>query len=160
MKTYTITAILLLSLNLSAFNQEIGKIDADGLQTVLSIDDNRLHIVNFWATWCGPCVTEIPYFEKALSEADSTKIAFHFISLDFPSSFKETLIPYLKDRKISPYVLLMTDMRYNKWIPDIDENWKGNIPATLFYKRSDDTRHFHSGALNYEQLNELITKYQ
>lgn len=141
------------------YSQEIREIGSEELEIMLNQNDDKLHIINFWATWCSPCVTELPYFEKALSEFPADKVNFHFISLDFKSSVETTLIPFLKDRKMTPYVVLMTDTNYDKWIRKVDESWKGNIPASLFYKKSEDFRLFHPGVIEYEELVEIINKY-
>lgn len=116
-------------------------------------DQNTIYVVNFWATWCAPCVKELPHFEKLNSENKKVKVVL--VSLDFKNQFETKLLPFLKNRKINSEVVLLTDKDYNTWLPTVDKDWSGSIPATLIInkeKRIFAERIFHS----YEELNEYV----
>ncbi len=157
MRRFILTVLMIAYIGgFSVGAQEIRKIDAAGLKDLITRDDDKVHVVNFWATWCSPCVKEIPQFEKAMGEYSNGKVDFLFISLDFPSSVQKSLIPFLEDRKIRPDVVLMTDQDADQWIRMVDKNWQGDLPATLIYRTSDKTRVFHPGPLDYTQLKTMI----
>lgn len=139
--------------------QKISYIKVPELEKILSAPDNKLFVVNFWATWCAPCVSELPGFEKVAKEYDLEKVSFIMISLDFPSQVEKQLIPFLKNNKISFDVPVMTDVDYNSWIDKVDPSWQGNIPATLFFNNSKKSRHFHPGEIDETSLRELINTY-
>jgi len=142
-----------------ASGQEIRMIGVPELETILKNDDDRLFIVNFWATWCAPCVKELPVFEKAAATYKTGKVAFIIVSLDFPSQVEKQLKPFLKKNKISLDVALMTDLDYNSWIEKVDPSWQGDIPATLFFNNKKKVRLFHAGEVSEADLNRFITRF-
>jgi thiol-disulfide isomerase/thioredoxin len=140
--------------------QEIEKIGISGLEEILAANEDQLHVVNFWATWCPPCVTELPYFEKLSQEFRGKGVKFILISLDFPSQIDSKLIPFLKKNKVTADVRVMTNLDYNSWIDKVDGNWQGNIPVTLFFNNARSIRYFHPSELTEKELRDMITKYK
>ena len=136
--------------------QDIQKIGIPELEQILSNEQDKVFVINFWATWCAPCVTELPHIQKVAGEYDFRDVEFKLISLDFPSQIDSRLIPFLKEKNVQMNVLLMTDLDYNKWISKVDPDWKGNIPATLIYNRADNERIFIPHVLNEDELKENI----
>ncbi|MDF1561151.1 MAG: redoxin family protein [Bacteroidales bacterium] len=139
--------------------QKIEKIGVPELEKILASPENVLHVVNFWATWCPPCVTELPYFEKLSKEYEGKGVKFILISLDFPSQIDSRLIPFLEANKITADVRVMTNIDYNSWIEKVDASWQGNIPVTLLFNNANEIRYFHPEELEEAKLRELITKY-
>lgn len=116
-------------------------------------DKNTIYVVNFWATWCAPCVKELPHFEKLNSENKSVKVVL--VSLDFKNQYETKLLPFLRSRRISSEVVLLTDKDYNTWLPTVDKEWSGSIPATLIIKNGKKVfaeKMFSS----YEELSEYV----
>lgn len=136
--------------------QELERIGAEDLDMILRNKDNQLHVINFWATWCGPCVTELPYFQEVSKMYEDENVSFLLISLDFPSQVDSRLKPFLEDKDINLPVVLMNDLDYNKWVSKVDSGWKGNLPATLLYNNAKDKRSFVSGAIEKHELIDLI----
>jgi thiol-disulfide isomerase/thioredoxin len=160
-KLFQIQFILLIAF-LSVLNssgQKIEYIKVPDLEKILKNTDNRLFVLNLWATWCAPCVKELPYFEKVAKEYDPGKVKFILVSLDFPSQIKNQLIPFLKKNKISIDVAIMTDLDYNSWIEKVDPDWQGNIPATLIFNNSRKQHVFYPGELDEKELRNMINKY-
>ncbi len=118
-------------------------------------DDNRIHVVNFWATWCAPCVKELPYFEELHTSNEDVEVVL--VSLDFPDKFESQLIPFVKKRNLSPQVILLDDPNENEWIAEIDPSWQGALPATLIY--SKDKRAFYAQSFTREDLLKEIEKF-
>jgi thiol-disulfide isomerase/thioredoxin len=139
-----------------ASGQTVKNIRTADLERILKNQDDKLHIVNFWATWCAPCVKELPYFEKLSKLYDPGKVSFILISLDFPSEVDKQLMPFLKRNKISLGVDLMQDLDYNSWIATVDQGWYGNLPATLVFNNSRNIRIFHSGEIDEPGLRKMI----
>jgi thiol-disulfide isomerase/thioredoxin len=148
--------ILSLFSTITIFAQEVQKVSDSELKALLSNKNDKLYIINFWATWCGPCVKEIPHFEKVAAEFPSHEVEFIMASLDFPSQLEKTLIPFIKKNKMKLNVILIEDTDYDKWIRDVDKNWQGNIPVTLFFNNSKDIRRFESKALEESELRDII----
>ena len=163
MKTISyIILILLLSTTLSlssASAQKVQYIRVPDLEKILKNPENKLFVLNLWATWCPPCVKEMPAFEKTAAQYGTENVRFVMVSLDFPSQVEKQLIPFLKKNNITLDVAVMMDTDYDSWISKVDEKWQGNIPATLFFNNHRQTRYFHTGELTESELKTLISKY-
>jgi len=160
MRTYFIIIILLSGSIATLPAQKIEKIGVPELEQILAFPGNELHVVNFWATWCAPCVTELPCFEKLAEEYRNTDVKFILISLDFPSQIDSRLIPFLKENEITADVRVMTDLDYNSWIAKVDDSWQGNIPSTLIFNNAANVRYFLPGEITEKELRDLINKFK
>lgn len=126
------------------------------LKLLLERKDDKTYIVNFWATWCAPCVKELPYFEKINKKYAIHNVEVLLVSLDFPKQIDKKLIPFINKKKLQAKVVLLNDMNEDVWIQAIDKSWSGAIPATLIYNKND--RKFYEQSFDYETLeNELQT---
>ncbi len=133
---YSIAFILFSILNLGQSSaQSVREIDSDALEALTSSMNDTTYVVNFWATWCSPCVKEIGYFEELHRQIKSENVKVILVSLDFPRQVESRVIPFLREKEITAEVLLMTDLDYNSWIDRVDPNWSGAIPATIIYNR-------------------------
>lgn len=128
--------------------------DYDGLKPLINKTDDKIHVVNFWATWCAPCIKELPYFEKINEDYNEENVEVLLVSLDFPRQYEKKLVPFIKKRNIKSKVVCFDDVDQNRWIPDINEDWSGAIPATIIYK--GNKRKFYEKSFTQEELeNEL-----
>ena len=152
-----VVGLLLLSLwGFHVSGQDVKLIDSDELVILASRSDDTTYVINFWATWCSPCVKEIGYFEELHAAHRNRKLKVLLVSLDFPNQVDRRVIPFMKEKEISAPVMLMTDLDYNAWIERIDTSWSGAIPATLIYNR--DQRVFLEQELTREELWEHVTQ--
>lgn len=126
------------------------------LKPLLEKNDNKTYVINFWATWCAPCVKELPAFEKLNENFSSKNVEVLLVSLDFPNHIESKLIPFLKKKKLNSNVIVLNDIDEDTWIKAIDANWTGAIPATLIYNKTK--RKFYEQSFDYQTLeNELKT---
>lgn len=123
------------------------------LEKAVLSDSNTTYVVNFWATWCAPCVKELPHFEQLNSENKKVKVVL--VSLDFKNQYEAKLLPFLKKKAIKSEVVLLTDKDYNTWLPAVDKDWSGSIPATLIIK-NDKKVFVEKMFASYEELNEYV----
>ena len=127
------------------------------LKPLLEKNEGKTYIVNFWATWCAPCVKELPYFEKIKKEYDDKNVEVLLVSLDFPKQVEKKLIPFINKRKLNSKVVLLDDINEDVWIKAIDENWSGAIPATLIYNKNK--RKFYEHSFDYETLEKELQTF-
>lgn len=139
--------------------QKVEYLNVPELEKILNSREDKLYVVNFWATWCPPCVSELPAFEKVASGFNKNQVRFILISLDFPGQIDKQLIPFLKKNKITLEVAVMMEADANLWIDKVDPSWQGNIPSTLFLNNPKKIRHFHPEVLDEQGLRNLVDKY-
>ena len=112
-------------------------VDFEGFYSKIDLTNDKTYVINFWATWCAPCVKELPYFEKVNKDFKDKNVEVILLSLDFPSQIETKLIPYLKRNKIKSKVILLDDSKMNTWVPRVSKQWDGGIPATLIVNASN-----------------------
>jgi thiol-disulfide isomerase/thioredoxin len=126
-------------------------------QRRLPQNPDQLVVVNFWATWCKPCVKEMPYFNTLSQQyAEDSKLKVILVSLDMETQLQSRVIPFIEDRKLHPEVWVLDDPDANRWIDLVDPSWSGAIPATLFYK-GESKKFFQQ---SFHSVNELETIIQ
>ncbi|MCF8378333.1 MAG: TlpA family protein disulfide reductase [Bacteroidales bacterium] len=135
-------------------NDKVVQMDFSALKPLLSKNNDTVYIINFWATWCKPCVDELPDFEKINHDFASQKVRVLLVSLDFPDKLDKLIVPFIAKNNIQSEVIHLTDVNGNEWINKVNPEWSGAIPATLIYKGK--SRFFHEGKLSYEQINSII----
>lgn len=131
--------------------------DYAGLEPILNRDDNKTYIVNFWATWCKPCIEELPDFERTFAEYKDKNVELILVSLDMPSMWKSKLEPYVEEHDLKGEVIILDDPKMNDWIPKIDADWDGGIPASLIYNK--EKRQFYAQGFTYEELKSELDKF-
>lgn len=124
--------------------------DFNGFKKYLNQKDDKVYIVNFWATWCAPCVKELPFFEKINKEYRDKNVEVILVSLDFPHLYESKLKPFIIEHHIKSKVIALDDVDMNTWIPLVNPDWSGSIPATIIYK--NDNSKFFEQSFTYKTL--------
>ncbi|MFH6962663.1 TlpA disulfide reductase family protein [Flavobacterium plurextorum] len=141
--------------SVSSYSQNVKLLTIDQLNERIEKGKDSTYVVNFWATWCAPCIKELPHFEKLNAEHKSDKLAVLLVSLDFKSKLKSNVIPFVKRKNLKNEVFLLNEGSPQEFIDRIDPSWSGSIPATLFIKNGK--RKFVESEFTYEQL---LTEYK
>lgn len=152
--------LIAFSLSLISCKKEITEVatfNYDGLKPLLHLQNDKTYVVNFWATWCAPCVKELPYFEKLNKEYQDKNVEVILVSLDFPKKVNTKLIPFINENNLQSKVVLLDDKNEQFWIGDISDKWSGAIPATLIYNK--DKREFYEKSFTYESLENTIESF-
>lgn len=120
---------------------EVPILNFEQFEKYLHLDDEYIHVVNFWATWCAPCVKELPYFEAVNQEYKDKNVKVLLVSLDF--NLKK-LDAFLAKNELKSEKVLLDDPDQNSWIPKVSPEWSGAIPATVIYKKGKRKFYEHS----------------
>jgi thiol-disulfide isomerase/thioredoxin len=134
--------------------QEIPKWKAEQLEAYIK-NANKPTIVNFWATFCKPCIEEIPYFQKLVNKYKSSGIELLLVSLDLPEAYNK-IKPFALKRRITVPVVYLDETNADIFCPKIDENWSGAIPASLFTNPSTGYRAFFEDQLSEAKVEDQI----
>jgi thiol-disulfide isomerase/thioredoxin len=148
--------VIVLSLSLGVKAQTVEVIKVPKLESLISESTGKVQIFNFWATWCGPCVKELPYFE-ATAQLMSTEINVNLISIDFVEELNK-VEKFIERKGIESSVYLLDDVDYNSWIDKVDPSWSGAIPATLIVNPVTGKRKFIEHELQEGELEKLINE--
>src|SRR5690606_25369476 len=117
-----------------------------------------IHVVNFWAPWCAPCIEELPLFEQ-LHRTTNEQVKVVLVNLDFADKL-EKVNSFIARKDITAKVLLLDEIDYNSWIDKVDPAWSGAIPATLIFNAKTGRRKFVEGELKEGDLDKLIAQVQ
>ena len=145
--------LAIIPLSLSA---QIDILSFSEFQEKISDNDSKLLVINFWATWCKPCVNELPHFNKTHSEYKDKGLEMWLVSLDFENQMESRVIPFLKENNLNPEVFILKQ-EGNSWIDEVSTSWSGAIPATLMINK--EGRHFYEQEFTYEQLENTIKEH-
>lgn len=116
-------------------NAQVKLLTLDDLDKRIAQGKDTTYVINFWATWCSPCVAELPNFEKLRSENIKNPLKVLLISLDFKSKLQKAVIPFVVKNNIKAEVFILDEPDQQQYIERIDTKWSGAIPATLFVNK-------------------------
>ena len=127
----------------------------DELNVYIQNNSEKPLVINFWATWCAPCVKELPYFQKLHEENPNVKVIT--VSLDFEKQVESKLKPFLKKKNYTFITTYMADKKFNNWISKVDENWSGAIPATWIINGNKGL-FVEQEFASFEELNQFVNE--
>ncbi|MEE4258544.1 MAG: TlpA disulfide reductase family protein [Bacteroidales bacterium] len=158
MKTYVSYLLLLLfgALSTGISAQQVPVYSFDQLEPVLNKRNDTTYVINFWATWCKPCVKEMPDLMKANQNFKDQKFKMILVSMDFDIHLRTKVIPFINEQNIDTDVILLNDSKQHEWIEKVNNRWSGAIPITILFNK--DFYFFREGEITFEELNEIITK--
>ena len=142
---------LLLSAAIGSMAQFVKKLKIDQLTSYIDSSDHPL-VVSFWATWCAPCVEEIPWLQAGVEKYKNEKVELVLVSLDFDSEYPAGLQSFIKKKYFSATFFWLDESNADYFCPKIDEKWSGGIPATLFINKATGYRKFFERQLTDRQV--------
>jgi thiol-disulfide isomerase/thioredoxin len=130
----------------------------DKLEKILNTNSEQIQVINFWATWCAPCVKELPLLEK-ITVQNNLNVKITLISLDYADKI-DNVNAFMARKHIQSEVLLLNEVDYNSWIDKVEKSWSGAIPATLIFNPRTGQRKFVEKELKEGELESLIAAIQ
>ncbi|MDO7849744.1 TlpA disulfide reductase family protein [Hymenobacter sp. M29] len=154
---------LLLSFSLlfaaPAFAQNVAVIKFPELQKRLARPTDTTYVVNFWATWCAPCIKELPAFEQLRAANAGKKVKVLLVSMDYASQLDKKVKPFVKQRGLKSEVVLLNEPDPNSWMDKLDAKWSGALPFTLIINNKTKQRATFEQELSQTQLTAALQKF-
>lgn len=142
--------------NSDSLAQQVSVIKITDLEKRMNINSDTTYIINFWATWCSPCVKELPEFDSIGKVYSSAKVKVLLVSMDFKEDLATKLLPFMNKRKVQSEVVLLDETNGNYFIPKISEQWSGALPATLILNNKLKVKRFYEKKLTFAFLKSEI----
>lgn len=143
-------------LTMSLCNEKPPLIKSDDLVKRFTNSSDTTYVINFWATWCAPCVKELPEFEKLNTNYKNKKVKVILVSMDFIADYEKKLVPFVKKKKLQSEVIVLNETKPNEFIDKISTKWNGSIPATMIVNNAKKYSGFFEQELTYGFLQEKI----
>ncbi len=150
--------IIMFGLMWKAQAQQIKTVTPQWIDEINASKGDTLYVVNFWATWCKPCVEELPYFEQLADSCANKKVKIFLVTTDMRKDIATRVTDFIKAKKLTQQVVFINEVNADKWINKVSEEWSGAIPATLMVKGDIGYRHFKEGELTFEELQLLVNQ--
>lgn len=139
----------------SSFAQSVKKVKIEELESYIKNSDHPL-VVSFWATWCSPCIHEIPWIQEAVSKKQDKKVEFILVSLDFKDAYPKKIMQMIKEKNLNATHYWLDETNADYFCPKIDIKWEGGIPANLFINNKTGYRKFFQRQLTDRQAEQEV----
>lgn len=144
----------------SARSQSVKVIKFDQLNQLIHKPNDTLYVVNFWATWCAPCVKELPEFERARQAYASQKVSVLLVSMDAKADLAKKVNPFVRNRKIQSRVVLLDEPDLNTWVDQLAPEWSGALPMTLILNKQRNVRQYIGRPVKEGELATIINQHK
>lgn len=158
MKLFSIITLVLL-IGFSASGQQAEQIRLKDLQQLINTPTSKVQVINFWATWCAPCVKEIPLFEKLNQVNKNVEVTLVSVDFDLDPN-PEKVYRFMTRKKLLSKVVILAESNPNNWIDKIDKSWSGALPATLIINTQNGKRRFVQKELQEGDLEKMIEEVE
>ena len=137
--------------------QTIAKWKIEDLEKYIAKSDTPV-IVSFWATYCVPCIKEIPYFQEVVAKYKDNGVKLLLVSLDFKESFPDKISSFANKKKFTSTIVWLDETNADYFCPKVDSKWSGVMPATLFINNKKGHRSFFEEEMPKEKFEDEIKK--
>ena len=141
----------ILSATVAVYAQAIPKWKITDVEKYMMQKDAVL-IINFWATFCKPCVAEIPSFINTANQYKKDKVKLLLVSLDLPSYYPAKIASFAKKRNFKTNIVWLNETNADIFCPRVDTSWSGSIPSTLMINTKTGYRKFFEEEIPTEEF--------
>jgi thiol-disulfide isomerase/thioredoxin len=146
----------LITLSVAANSQSIKKYKITDIEKYIATSKDSVLVINFWATFCKPCVAEIPSFIKVTDQYKDRGVKLLLVSLDLPSFYPAKIASFAKSHNFTPAIVWLDETNADYFCPKIDPKWSGSIPATLIVNKKTGYRKFFEEEMEEKKFEEEL----
>lgn len=149
--------LVVLSISVSiASSQAIRKWKMDDVVRSFSKNNDTVYVVNFWATFCKPCIAELPDFIRIAKQYEKQKVKLLLVSLDLPTYYPARIADFAKKNNYNVPIVWLNETNADHFCPMIDKSWSGSIPSTIVVNNKTGYRKFTEGEMNAAEFEKMI----
>ena len=152
-----ILILTLCSFSFTILAQQVRKMKITDLDSYIQHADHPL-IVNFWATYCVPCMEEMPAFIDITNRHKRESVELLLVSLDMAKSYPDKITRFAREKGLPRYIVWLEETNADYFCPKIDQQWSGAIPATLFVNQKTGYRKFFEQQISAAQLQKIFAE--
>ncbi len=158
---YPILLSFLLFLIATASHAAVSVIPADAstVKKVIAAQKGHVVLVNFWATWCGPCVAEFPAIVQVSRRYRSRGLVTLAVTADSKKDLQAKVLPFLVKSGVTFPVYLEKSVDPEDFITAFDPSWQGDLPRTFIYNRQGKLVRTLSGEQTPQSLAAALRPY-
>ena len=158
MKFIRLTFLLLLFTACFSSNaQTIASWKVTKLQDYIAKSDSVL-VINFWATFCKPCIEELPYYQTIINKYKDQKVKLLMVSMDLKDAYPAKIEAFKSANNYTNQVVWLNESNADYFCPKVDKSWMGGIPSTLFINPKTGYRKFFEQQMRPEQFEAELKK--
>lgn len=156
MRTLMLMVCIAYALHAFSKPKDVPVLDFKSFEKMMNRESDTIFVYNFWATWCKPCVEELPNFEKLTENYKNKPVKVVLVSLDFKSQYERKVIPFVEKNNLKSEVILLDAPNYNDWLDKVSLKWSGAIPATLVVHTKSNSNNFYEKQFTYNELENIV----
>jgi thiol-disulfide isomerase/thioredoxin len=141
---------------MAASSQPIRKWKIEDVVKSYTKNNDTVYVVNFWATFCKPCIEEIPDFIRIVKKYEKQKVKLLLVSLDLPSYYPARIAAFAKKNRYDVPIAWLNETNADHFCPMIDKSWSGSIPSTIVVNNKTGYRKFVEGEMGAGDFEAII----
>ena len=147
----------LMAIVFSVRSQTIPSWKVTNLQDYIAKSDSVL-VINFWATFCKPCIEEIPYYQTIVNKYKGQKVKLLLVSMDLKDQYPDKIAEFAKKNNYSNQIVWLNETNADYFCPKVDKKWMGGIPSTLFINPKTGYHKFFEEQMREEEFENELKK--
>ena len=151
-------AIAVFAFTVTGYAQHIPKVKIAEVVNNFSNLNDTVYVISFWATFCKPCVAEIPGFIKTTHKYKDQKVKLMLVSVDLPSFYPKKIAAFAAKNNFNTNIAWLDETNADYFCPMIDKSWSGSIPATIIVNSKAGYKKFFEEEITAATFEEELKK--